>query len=517
MANENINIRLTLKDEFTSSMGKVSKTFKSMEKDIKHIGREMNQLGSSMLMLGGVITAPFALSLRTASKYSLEAYNVTKQYERSLESLQVSVANSVLPVFKKLADELAVIVNRFNSLNPAIRDNVMQTVLWGGVMLVAAGSVLKVAASLIKIVEVVPKIGKVIFAVFGGGGTFGLVLVGLGSAVFLMYEFIDNWDKIRDKVNVVAPLIDGALAPIKATLFSMLGTVQMIIAKVEKMIPGLRNEGKILEEIANQNLKKAADAYIKEQAGGTMKALDGMSDFLKRFKKQVADIYALFKGEGDKSTPGTQGKTFFGGFQLGMQQMIDKFADMHAAGLAFAQTLAQGMQSSFSDLFFNVMKGKFDDLGKVFESFADMVMRAIANMMAQMLALQALQAVMGMFGGGNQKSYQTAGGGGSTVGYAHSGGVIKKFHSGGVADVPAILQEGEGVVSRKGMAVLGTSNLKKLNNGQGSGGGTTIVIAPTIQAWDMQDIYRNKEAIVGIMTESLSRNGALRGAIKRYA
>jgi lambda family phage tail tape measure protein len=83
-----------------------------------------------------------------------------------------------------------------------------------------------------------------------------------------------------------------------------------------------------------------------------------------------------------------------------------------------------------------------------------------------------------------------------------------RYHMGLAADErPAILQTGEGVISRKGMA--------RLNNGE-SGGGVTNNPVIVIQAWDTSDIVRNRKTIEAIISDSIKRNGDIRKVMKDY-
>ncbi len=88
------------------------------------------------------------------------------------------------------------------------------------------------------------------------------------------------------------------------------------------------------------------------------------------------------------------------------------------------------------------------------------------------------------------------------------------MHSGGLAgdEVPAVLQTGEGVLSRKGMG-----NLNRLNmgNGNGGGGGNKITVLATINlnAIDAQSGVaflsqpENIEVFESAIRQALAENG----------
>jgi phage-related minor tail protein len=118
-----------------------------------------------------------------------------------------------------------------------------------------------------------------------------------------------------------------------------------------------------------------------------------------------------------------------------------------------------------------------------FGKLAEQVLNSIAREILKVLILKPLMGAItsgisgifgGMFGGG-------AGGGtllgdswtiGHTGGHVTAAGIIPRYHIGGLAkdEVPAILQTGEYVVSRKGVAAL-----EKLNRGEVAGSGDTTV------------------------------------------
>ena len=81
-----------------------------------------------------------------------------------------------------------------------------------------------------------------------------------------------------------------------------------------------------------------------------------------------------------------------------------------------------------------------------------------------------------------------------------------RMHSGGFAgdEVPAILQTGEYVLSRK--------QLSNMNHQQQSSEKPVIVI----KAWDVSDIQRNSKAIEGIIGDAMRRRTPLRESLRQY-
>jgi hypothetical protein len=174
-----------------------------------------------------------------------------------------------------------------------------------------------------------------------------------------------------------------------------------------------------------------------------------------------------------------------------------------------AQNTAQAMSKSLGDFFFNVVTGKLNNLKQVFADFGQSILRILSNALAKLLLMKTIGMV---FPGLGQFFHQ----GGLVF---HSGGIIPRAHSGMLAsdEVPIIAQTGEGVLSRRGMAGLGVDNFNRINRGEKiANGGVEINIPVIIQAWDVQDINRNKKAISDIVGEAIRNNSSIRDLIRRY-
>jgi len=102
----------------------------------------------------------------------------------------------------------------------------------------------------------------------------------------------------------------------------------------------------------------------------------------------------------------------------------------------------------------------------------------------------------------------------------HSGGQILpvRAHAGLAPDeVPIIAQTGEGVLSRRGMAALGgPDNLRSLNEGKPAKAGITINVNQVIQAWDAQDVWRNRKMLSNAIADDIYNNGKIRSVIRSY-
>ncbi len=182
----------------------------------------------------------------------------------------------------------------------------------------------------------------------------------------------------------------------------------------------------------------------------------------------------------------------------------------------FAKQSARNMQNAFSQFFFKAFTGELRSIKEVFADFGRAVLQMISNILAKLLLIKMFTAM--------------AGPGGQIFGVPigalfHRGGMVRK-HNGGLIqahnglapdEVPIIAQTGEGVLSRRGMAALGGSdNLRALNRGEGIGGGVTINVNQVIQAWDAQDVWRNRKMLSNAIADDIYNNGKIRSVIRNY-
>lgn len=184
----------------------------------------------------------------------------------------------------------------------------------------------------------------------------------------------------------------------------------------------------------------------------------------------------------------------------------------------FAKQSAHNMQNAFSQFFFKAFTGELRSIKEVFADFGRGVLQMISNILAKLLLIKIFTAM--------------AGAGGTIFGVPvaslfHSGGTVEKrnrafirAHSGLAPDeVPIIAQTGEGVLSRRGMqAVGGSDNLRALNRGESMRGeGVTINVNQVIQAWDAQDVWRNRKMLSNAIADDIYNNGKIRSVIRSYA
>lgn len=167
------------------------------------------------------------------------------------------------------------------------------------------------------------------------------------------------------------------------------------------------------------------------------------------------------------------------GMARGFRQVGQEMQESFKNGLDGARNMMGELEGAFAS-FFDFTSDNFMRVG-------DTIKNVLSAIYKEIIKVLILKPLMGALSSGLGSLFGSIGGGASgggmlmsdawTVGHAGglvtARGIIPRYHAGGLAgdEIPAILQTGEGVVSRKGM-----KNLEALNNAAlGGGKGDTNV------------------------------------------
>lgn len=184
--------------------------------------------------------------------------------------------------------------------------------------------------------------------------------------------------------------------------------------------------------------------------------------------------------------------TFTEGAKFGFQEYIHNAKTAFEYGTDMARAAAGAMEDFFSNISFDAMQGKLKSLGDYFKNFLMSIQQAISQILAQLIVRGIISGISGFFAPLAPPIM------------VHQGGYIPRFHIGGLAydEVPAILQRGEYVVSRKGVDML-----DRINSGQPFG--ETVIVQQTVQfnvsAIDGRDTDRFFRENEGRIKEMVSR------------
>ncbi len=180
----------------------------------------------------------------------------------------------------------------------------------------------------------------------------------------------------------------------------------------------------------------------------------------------------------------TDPKDMVGGIKKGFEEATKELANEYELWRNMTKETMMDMRDTMSDVFFDSMMGELKTAGDYWRAFTTSVKRMIANMAAQWV-------MSGIFGGGSGKpgllqigmtaaSAYFAGSGGASastvpateagVGWAggaiaHLGGLMKKYHTGGLKsnELLAMLKTNEFVMRDSATRSIGVQNMEYMN------------------------------------------------------
>lgn len=501
MADTELNIKLRLIDNISKILTNVENGMKSLHKTsdnlgraLKDTGRELSQLGSKFALIGGAITAPLILGFRSAAQSSLKYADTMDRLQSVQQRIAESIASSLQPVIERLAKILQAVLDQWESLTQAQRDTIVQTTFMVGVFLTLGGVFLKILGAILNITVALFKFIAVLTSVNAG-----LAIV-VGSLILM----IVYWDKVK---AVAIPVLNGmeiAIGAVEIGFLKLQKTYLIVLAEIAEKFtelnlimaqPGspLQKQALALREVSAKfqaelaGMGQTADREIKaieEKIAGIFAGKDGA---IVTSIENVGDVFAKVMEFMSRATSVT------------LKNVQKEFKFMES----IAKQVGDGMRRAFDDGFFNIMKGRFDSLKDVAINFGDSVLRAISGALSQLFLLNTI-GKMPFF-----------------AGVFHTGGMIKKAHSGTInRDEQLILaRSGEGVLNPQAMSNLGEDNFNALNRGgklsMSGGKGITINVFQSISAWDATDVFRNRKVLAEAVGAEISTNQAIRDVIKR--
>jgi nitrogen fixation protein FixH len=326
--------------------------------------------------------------------------------------------------------------------------------------------------------------------------------------------WLDMAEKIGQALWHVLGFIQGFINQIISGFFTLLEVANTVFQKL--LVPLIK-----FYEVLGKLPGHMGETY--RQAAESVKKLSTSIDQNKKVFELAAResakvameqydlVFAKVKDTGDKTTEVLK--------QVAKQvgESAKDTAKQFNAMEEFAKQSARNMQNAFSQFFFKAFTGELRSVKEVFADFGRAVLQMISNILAKLLLIKIFTAMAGP--GGNIFGVPV----GSLF---HEGGIIRSRHKRfvkahqGLApdDVPIVAQTGEGILSRRGMSALGGSeNLKALNRGEDiKGSGVTINVNQVIQAWDAQDVWRNRKMLSEAIADDIYNNGKIRSVIRSY-
>lgn len=343
--------------------------------------------------------------------------------------------------------------------------------------------------------------------------------------------------KFYDDMNKIL-VEQGRLSPQEATRQQFAGEERLLRIKLDQAQTEL------------QSLQYSQDSVKVEQAKNAV--LEAQQTLTHKIALDNAQLSVQ---------AGSAAQQLGNGFATAFRVAYQSASDFYTFGINSGKQLIGGLQSGLADMFSGIITGT-QTVKQAFQAMTASVLKNIADIISKLLAQLAVQQLLGItVPGGSPGVGGTVGvgslfnGGGlfgllsglfsagvpsaagalaigsattgipdaamalASVGLLHSGGVVaKRYHRGGLAndEVPAILQTGEGVLSRRGMA-----EFNRLNQGGGAGASnvhvTVVNVAPGEEAVYQAMASAKGEAVITnhVVRQVQQTNGPIRHVIRQ--
>lgn len=510
---------------FTASAASASRKVEQIGQSIVSTTRQLSRVASAITYLGAEITAPLILAFKSAEKYSNSVREEMARLNNAIIQFRVSIAESLLPIMHRFSNAVADLVQRWQSLSPELRENMLRTALLTGVFLTLGGAISMVALKIIMLIGYVIKLVAA-FATFAIiHPELLLIRIAIAGIIFAMFK----WKEVGDIVmNTFQILFNMAIVGFNAILYPINLITSALFAAATgaaKFFAVTKNgeAKKAWNEIADSTWKVAqqysdlANSNLKNVTNAGKSTWDtlitGQSDFSRGFddmKTQAQSWIDLFKdlGKTEINIPSLipeASKTFAQGWRDATIQALADLSNFGNMASTAVQGLVSGMQSSFSNLFQGLFKGNIDSFSEFMTSIGDLFLKTISDMIAQMIVLFFWQKLTGLLFSGS--STITGGVGGTTTQTAQFGTVWSPSFAEGTDSIPYTgnyrLHEGEKVTPKYDATKSDNMEFTIINQ-----------ITPEAVATAMSG-KEGQGVIVNTINTDALRNGTTRKTIRR--
>jgi len=126
MAENSLEIILTLQDELSGKLKEASKGLDKFASDMKSLGRDISQVGNTFAAFGAAVSAPFILALKNSSKTVTAVKDELQKLTNVADRFQEQIATAILPLLQQFTNVLLNLYIAFVNIPQPIRDMILQ-------------------------------------------------------------------------------------------------------------------------------------------------------------------------------------------------------------------------------------------------------------------------------------------------------------------------------------------------------------------------------------------------------
>ncbi len=411
--NNVLEIILKLRDEaseaFQRATNRIRAGLEEFKKNVDRLGdsmvllgRQISQTGKNMTFLGALITGSFAVAFKTASNYSVDVREQLKKLDDAFKSLQIVIADAILPVVDKLSNLIAQLANWFKNIDPEIRNTSLQILLVTGIFLTLGGAIMNVVGKMASL------LGRMLQ--FASAHPVILLIV---AALALMIIY---WEKIR---SVAIPVLNSIELALNTVAIGFYKIIWVIADGLEGLTRGLESVLDFLSKIPGpqqamfEGMKEGAHTTAEFFREVSIASADTISDIEKNMTKILETGEGNFSKFADNSiasiknlwdffaNPPVQqinmaledfSQNFNRVFTDAYEQAVNLGAQSGQILVTQAQTLSKGLGDAVANM---VIYGKNfgESMKQMAQQMAAKFISSVIEMGAQWLIFQALQAI----------------------------------------------------------------------------------------------------------------------------
>ena len=322
MAENELVITLTLKDEVTAHLTGVAGKLDEFAENAKRLGREIGQVGQTIALTGASITGPFILAIKKASETSTDLKRALNSIDTSFTSISSTIAKALVPIINNFSRMLFDLSNWFNGLNATTRDAIVQFTFLAGVFLTVGGGLTIVIGKVISLASNIASLTASFYGFAILNPHIVLIIAGITTLIFLMFKFSEVTKQVLNAVQSLSLLTEAGFFQIKIALENFVSSGLMNLAKLYDALAGLPGPLQDFYRIASLEAQNAANV-LRGFAANDMQQV----------KDVMLELQGLMSGRDGGWAEG------FGEIKSKIDGIISSFQNLSAAGKGVADNL----------------------------------------------------------------------------------------------------------------------------------------------------------------------------------
>jgi hypothetical protein len=339
------------KSDWDKSVGKVQIDFNNATARTRQLGEEMvstskrvGMVGTKMIMLGTTALAPIGLMVKQLSEHNVVLQSKLHDVSLGFQDLGAGMIRYVIPHIDNLSKMLRDLAGNFNQLPEPMKKFITDLVIVSSFTLIAAGTVLKLT-----------------MAIRGLWGNLILAKIGIGNMLETL-ALLAMYHPVVAAITAITIALAGLVLSTKESREAFLGLLDTMKNKVMGLANFWKNIGAGPVASISDVLTKGSFAVGQKLAEWTAQGKNAFEEL----GKVWSDSFSVDLGNIDVTG---------GGSGISKWQEFSAFSEM---------------SSTISNVFFDVMTFKFDNLQQVAADFGNAFLKMLADIFARIVMYFAI-------------------------------------------------------------------------------------------------------------------------------